>query len=296
MASPATSSEDRSDLAFARIEAWWDEWIAALNSLSENELDIPGVCGKWSARDLMAHVDGWDRHGLLVAKRSAAGLPLDDPELRGTNRRSRERYDGLSVPESKALMEQTHAEMVQGLRVLGEIEPKWIAEDTYRHYPDHVGHVLDWRSQRADERDAGLTIEQIVAEIDRAWAVWRSTLDDIPESLRDERGVCGSWSVKDLLGHIATWDQRSLGYALRRQQGNVIDSGVDWQTINDESFARNRDRSFVDLYAEMVETHQALMAALPGIANLEAGWIADGTYEHYPQHVAQVRAWKRWRR
>jgi hypothetical protein len=295
MAGPATSLKSRSETAFARIDAWWDEWIAALDSLSEDELEVPGVCGKWSARDLMAHVEGWDRHGLLVAERSAAGLSLDDPELRGTNRRSAERFAGLSVSESKALMEQAHSKMMERLRALGEIEPKWIAEDTYRHYPDHVSHLLDWRSQRADERDAGLTIEQIIARIERSWEDWLSTLDGIPESFQSERGVCGIWSVKDLLGHIATWDRRSLAHALRRKRGDKPDPGVDWQTINNESYARNRDRSFDDLHAEMVETHQELMSALPGIVNLEAGWIADGTYEHYPQHLAQVRAWKRWR-
>jgi hypothetical protein len=120
-------------------------------------------------------------------------------------------------------------------------------------------------------------------------------LEGIPEPLLGERGVCGTWSVKDLLGHIATWDRVSLDYARRRQRGEATDPDIDWQTINDESAKQNKDRTATDLRAEMEETHQALLDAIPELTDLEAGWIADGTYEHYPQHVAQVRAWKRWR-
>jgi hypothetical protein len=192
-------------------------------------------------------------------------------------------------------MEQTHADMLRRLQALGEIEPKWVAEDTYRHYPDHIGNVLEWRAQRAAERDASLTNEQIVAAIDREWTIWLATLDGIPESLQSERGVCGTWSVKDVLGHIALWDRRSLEYAQRRQRGDETPREINWQAINDESSARNRDRSPEDLRTEMDANHQELLAAIPTLSNLEAGWIADGTYEHYPQHIAQVRAWKRWR-
>lgn len=290
-----SAGRSKSDIAFARIDAWWDEWIAALDSLSEADLEIPGVCGKWSARELMSHVDGWDIHAALVAERSAAGLPLDDPELRGTNRRSTDRYAGLSAGESRALMEQTHADMLRRLHALGAIEPKWVAEDTYRHYPDHVDHVLEWRSQQAAERDAAFNGEQVVAAIHREWAIWLNVLEGIPDSLQGERGVCGTWSIKDLLGHIAIWDRRSLEYAQRRQRGDATDPGIDWQTINNESAERNKNRPAAELRAEMEETHQALLDAIPGLTNLEAGWIADGTYEHYPQHVAQIRAWKRWR-
>jgi hypothetical protein len=294
VANPAARS--KSEIAFARIDAWWNEWLAAIDSLSEEEQLIPGVCGKWSVRDMMAHVDGWDLHAALVAERAGLGRPIEDAEFRGTNRRSSARYAGLSLGESRALMEQTHADVMRRLRAIGEIEPKWVAEDTYRHYPDHVDHILEWRSQQADERDAGLGQEEIRREVNRSWAIWVDVLSGIPPEFASEAGVCGRWSVKDLLGHIAVWDRRSLQYAQRKHRNDVsLSDGITWQAINEESAASNRERPFHELLQEMLATHEELDTGIQAVPELEAGWIADGTYEHYPQHVAQVRAWKAWR-
>ncbi|CAN5466447.1 hypothetical protein BH09CHL1_BH09CHL1_05070 [soil metagenome] len=291
----SSASRSKSEIAFARIDAWWSEWIVAIDSLSEEEQLTPGVCGKWSVRDMMAHVDGWDLHAALVAEQ-AAGSSIEDAELRGTNRRSAARYAGLSLEESRALMEQSHSDLLQRLRAIGEIEPKWVAEDTYRHYPDHVDHILEWRSQQADERDAGLSVTEIRAAIDRSWAIWIEVLDGIPAEFASETGVCGTWSVKDLLGHIAVWDRHSLQYAERRHRNDPsLSDGITWQTINEEAAERNRERAFDELLQEMLRAHEELVAGIAAISELEAGWIADGTYEHYPQHVAQVRAWKNWR-
>lgn len=289
-------ARSKSEIALARIDAWWTEWLAAIDSLSEEEQLTPGVCGKWSVRELMSHVDGWDAHAALVAERAGLGRSIDDAEFRGTNRRSTARYAGLSVAESRVVMEQTHADLMRRLRAIGEIEPKWVAEDTYRHYPDHVDQVLEWRSQQAEARDAGLSLAEIASAIDRSWAVWIDLLEGIPSDLVSERGVCGTWSVKDLLGHIAVWDRHSLDYAGRCYRDDSPQStGGSWQTINEESAARNQDRPFDELMSEMLAAHDELVDGIAEIPELKAGWVADGTYEHYPQHVAQVRAWKTWR-
>ncbi|MGH2548053.1 MAG: DinB family protein, partial [Thermomicrobiales bacterium] len=248
-----SAARSKSDIAFARIDAWWREWIAAIDSLSEEEQGIPGVCGKWSVQEMMAHVDGWDLHAALVAERAGLGRVIDDAEFRGTNRRSTERYSGLGLPESRALMERTHAELLERLRAIGEIEPKWVAEDTYRHYPDHVDHILEWRSQQADERDAGLSVAAVRDRIDRSWTTWIEALNGIPLELASETGVCGTWSVKDLLGHIAVWDSHSLRYAERRHRGDPsLSDGIPWQTINEEAAERHRARAFEDLFHEML--------------------------------------------
>jgi hypothetical protein len=245
---------------------------------------------------MMAHVDGWDLHAALVAEREGLGRSIEDDQLRGTNRRSTARYAGLSLDESRSLMEQTHSDVMQRLRAIGEIQPKWVAEDTYRHYPDHVDHILEWSSQQAEVRDAGLRVEEVRAAIDRSWDIWFEVLRDIPLELVSEAGVCGTWSVKDLLGHIAVWDRRSLDYAERKHRSDPSLPGqILWQQINKDAFERNRARPYDELMSEMIEAHEALAKGISAIPTLEAGWIADGTYEHYPQHVAQVRAWKAWR-
>jgi hypothetical protein len=43
----------------------------------------------------------------------------------------------------------------------------------------------------------------------------------------------------------------------------------------------------------MSDVCASLVAALPDLTYVQAGWIADDTQEHDPQHAAQVRAWRR---
>jgi hypothetical protein len=53
----------------AKVDAAWADFHAAYAGLSDEELMIPGVCGEWSIRDLIAHVTWWDAEAL-------AHLPL----------------------------------------------------------------------------------------------------------------------------------------------------------------------------------------------------------------------------
>jgi hypothetical protein len=278
-----------------RVDAWWSEWLSALDLLTEAELGIPGVCGKWSAHELMAHVDGWDRHALLTVRLRAAGEPLDEPQLRGVNRRSAEQNHGLNPAESRALMERAHDELLAELDRVGAIEPSWVAEDTYRHYPDHVSNIMEWHAGTAAERDSAWSNLDVAAEIDRQWQIWLHLLDGIPEGLRREEGVCGKWSIHDLVGHVTTWDEISRAAMTRRIQNEPAPSGPGWREINRQAFERNRDRAFDDLWSEMLATHEAVLAIVRSNTSVRAGWTATSTYAHYREHIPQVRAWRRWR-
>src|SRR5687768_905568 len=43
-----------------KVDAAWTDFHAQYAGLPEDDLLIPGVCGDWSIRDLIAHVTWWD--------------------------------------------------------------------------------------------------------------------------------------------------------------------------------------------------------------------------------------------
>lgn len=82
-----------------------------------------------------------------------------------------------------------------------------------------------------------MTAADATALIDASWREWISAIESIPEARWSESGVCGEWAIKDLLGHVAVWDQVMIKYLGICARGEDPGDSIDWQAINDEGFA-----------------------------------------------------------
>jgi hypothetical protein len=110
-------------------------------------------------------------------------------------------------------------------------------------------------------------------------------------------GVCGTWSVKDLLGHIALCDDiavQKIG-ALGGTPPAGLDDNVD--EVNNREAALRADRTVEEQRAEMERNHDRLLGALEAASRASDDdlervrrWIAGDTWEHYDEHTAQVIA------
>ena len=282
------------NLVFARIDAWWSEWLAALDAIADADKLTPGVCDEWSVKDLMAHTAVWDLHAAVTAERLAAGQERADDSFQAINDETSARDANLTLAEAHARMEDAHAGMLARLRKLGHLEPEWVAEDTFGHYPDHVDQLLAWSAEQLEIADAGLSPAEVIARVNDGWARWLEAIDGIDPDLIDEAGVCGSWSTKDLIGHIEVWD-REAAACVRRETLGQTHPVFDWQRVNEAEAERLRTTQVSALIEQMQATHANLLIALGDAPNLEAGWIVADTYGHYPQHIAQIRAWRTWK-
>ncbi|MDP8910236.1 MAG: maleylpyruvate isomerase N-terminal domain-containing protein, partial [Chloroflexota bacterium] len=86
--------------------------------------------------------------------------------------------------------------------------------------------------------------------------------------------VCGEWTTKDLMGHVAVWD------AVAIDKIREIHEGVPWQRIaTDERNAREAaaraDQPLDAQRAEMQMTHQRLLSALAAVEHLPADTLAQ---------------------
>src|SRR5688572_4503504 len=65
-------------------------------------------------------------------------------------------------------------------------------------------------SDESGGREAPADVHALLARIDEAWRQFFAALDDIPEDRLGDPGVIGDWSLKDLFGHLAFWDENAV--------------------------------------------------------------------------------------
>ncbi|HEY0783496.1 MAG TPA: DinB family protein, partial [Thermoanaerobaculia bacterium] len=128
--------------------------------LSEADLLEPGVTGRWSVRDIVAHVTTWEEEALLhLPLVQAGGRPPRYSTTYGGidafNALRTEQKAGLSLAEVLreqaevhdrlvALIERTPVEFLAG----GTRFRHRLRLDTYGHYPKHAAGIRRWREKR----------------------------------------------------------------------------------------------------------------------------------------------------
>ena len=119
--------------------------------------------------------------------------------------------------------------------------------------------------------------------------------------------IDGSWSAKDILAHVAAWQQILLvfhigGRPFEQAAPGIAPryetNGVD--TINAALYQRDRERPLAEVLDTFRRSHQQIMATIEGMSEAELfqpytppgrtsggqliDWIAGDTYEHYLEH------------
>ena len=141
-----------------------------------------------------------------------------------------------------------------------------------------------------------------------AWEALGSAVDSFSDMELEQPGVVESWSIKDLLGHIAFWAQEAAenlqlivaGKADEVQRPSDEKVMDEW---NEREWRLRRERSVSDVREEWLESFQGAMQALAACpsekleeevaGNTALKLFAEDTYEHYKEHLAHLTAWRR---
>ena len=147
------------------------------------------------------------------------------------------------------------------------------------------------------EEFGGELYNELLAQTESSWSRWTHALDRVPVTALATPGVCGIWSVKDLIGHIAVWDDVATQKIGRLAGGPGPSADEDLDTFNGRESAQRAGRSIDDQLAEMRRNHERLLGALEAASRASDDdlarvreWIAADTWEHYDEHTAQVNA------
>jgi hypothetical protein len=141
--------------------------------------------------------------------------------------------------------------------------------------------------------------EELLARIEGRYREFAQSYAGLTAAQMCEPRAAGEWSVKDIIGHVATWEEESLkalplvAKGLRTPPYGGIDR------FNAEQAARKRDMTLDAVLAQAEETHCRLLAYVLSVPEslIESETrfrhrLRMDTYGHYPHHTQAVRAWR----
>jgi hypothetical protein len=145
--------------------------------------------------------------------------------------------------------------------------------------------------------------QQLLRRLDKAWIAFRESYDGLPEARLLEPGVTGTWSVRDLLAHVTTWEEEALKNLPLILKGgkpapySVKYGGID--AFNAQMTEQKRHLSLSDVLRQLDETHRRLIDFIQRAP--EDQFLTEtrfrhrlrlDTYSHYPKHAEAIRKWR----
>ena len=127
-----------------------------------------------------------------------------------------------------------------------------------------------------------------------------------------EPNVQGDWSGKDLLAHIAVWEQRMVRWireSLRGKTPEIGEEGFTWDDLdrmNEQTYQENRDRPLDEVQAEFHASYAQALATVEGMTEEDLfdgerfAWragdpllqmVAANTWWHYKEHREDFERW-----
>jgi len=148
---------------------------------------------------------------------------------------------------------------------------------------------------------------QLLKRLDEAWNALKASYAGLSEYEMIESGVTGTWSVKDIIAHVTSWEDESLKILPLILAGkepprySVAYGGID--AFNAQATEEKRDLSFSEVVRQRDDTHGRLIDFIKRVPEKE--FIREtrfrrrlrlDTYSHYPKHAQAIRKWREQRR
>jgi len=123
---------------------------------------------------------------------------------------------------------------------------------------------------------------------------WQGLLDSfagVPNERLAEPGVAGDWSAKDVLTHVAYWDNEDVAAIERTLKGVPDPEGVDYEAVNVRVAIERRDWTVARVRDDLLDTHARVVSALRAAPDFSPETVRE-SLKHYDDHAAEIRAWR----
>jgi uncharacterized damage-inducible protein DinB len=151
--------------------------------------------------------------------------------------------------------------------------------------------------------------QALVARLTKARDELLRLLRGLPAERLETPAAVGEWSVKDVVGHIASWEDRLLTLAQTVLNGHA--GQIEWikndealQAWNHKQYLRKRAWTWDEIIRDLALMREEVLWNIGWTAPeqlfqqhvLETGSVSpagmlEGIVEHDQEHIAQLRAW-----
>ncbi|MCB0163742.1 MAG: DinB family protein [Anaerolineae bacterium] len=291
----------------------------AIAGLSRRELTAVEIYPGWTIKEVLAHIIGWDEQVIknLVLIKQGQADQIDYLDAQEHNRAAVARWRDHSWREVLAAVHHSYQQIIDMIAALDfpDIDRRYerrgrvitirsyIIETMVEHIRQHAAEIELWRQTLDD----GIDPAAIVMQLKQSRAAFMIILDTINEADAINKHAIGHWSISDLVGHVADWEQRMLQAARHIYDPSlppvppVDDQALDWDEV---LVARRAKKSWPENYHDLLETQVAVDSFL--IDLLPGDWKLRGPYpwpddqgslaeliatigRHYDNHTPDLR-------
>jgi predicted RNase H-like HicB family nuclease/uncharacterized damage-inducible protein DinB len=267
----------------ARLVAERAGLLEQLLGLEEKELTGDRVLDGWTVQDMLAHIAAWDRweHQVMAAMASGAtpdlSLAEDDD---AANDAFVGAWYGRSLTDVLAELQAAREEWVAWLASLPEGEffrfrtydgDNWSfygdpVQAMWRHDAEHAEQIAAWRGSGVRQVVTG-SKAVLLAALDAARKELASSAALVPAEERASRSLCGEWTLKDVLGHIADWEWVGVE-GLRDMAGGrapQVEAINDIEAWNQARAEARRNQTWEQVWTDFQATRLAFLEVLQGM-------------------------------
>ena len=145
--------------------------------------------------------------------------------------------------------------------------------------------------------------QQLLNRLDDAWAALKESYAGLADSEMMVPGVVGEWSVKDILGHVTTWEEESLKVLPLIIRGgkpprySTQYGGID--AFNAQTTRQKQSLSLSEVLQQLDEVHSRLIDSLQDAPEEQFATetpfrrrLRLDTYSHHRVHARAIREWR----
>jgi hypothetical protein len=132
---------------------------------------------------------------------------------------------------------------------------------------------------------------EMLQRASRGWLELKRLVDRIPDRDMNRSDTVGVWSGRDLLAHIANWEEVALGVIERLESGEPAGwPGGETDEKNAALLEPYRDASLEDVRDYLETSHFSLMDAAEHARNITPDVLLSVTANHYAKHMDDFRS------
>lgn len=339
MTEPTNKTELRNE-----IERAHQDLVRVLASMGDEEKVAPLLQDGWSVKDSLAHLVAWEKMTMDWLARSLQGEDVkrfipgyiyetpaeQEPVMQALNTHLFEQNRSRALDEVMRDFRAAHRAILDFVSKMDErdiFDPNrfaWrqgspafdlIAGNTFEHYAEHQGWILEWRARGPDYPK---TRAELLERIHTRHADMAQFLRQLTPAQLTAPELDGGWSVKDSLAHIAAWESMLFDEVDKYRRGEPVvlwapgfeiagDNGeAQMHRYNEYLFQQNKDRPLEEVLDDFRSTYLRVVETVEGLSPDElfnadhfparAGrplitLIVGDTYGHYDEHLTWIRAW-----